>query len=99
MKAPKNGGGAVKNCRRGGHRSARSEAEEEREEAAEVAWTRSLTARGQSPPETQEGSRQPRRSLPQPKSISAKNVRTCGNVSYNSERLTKSRKDSQRWRP
>ncbi len=38
MKAPKHGGSAVKDCRRGGHRSARSEAEEDREGAAKAAW-------------------------------------------------------------
>jgi hypothetical protein len=51
MKAPKNGGSAVKDCRRGGHRSARSEAEEDWEEAAKAAWPRSLTARGDVSPQ------------------------------------------------
>jgi hypothetical protein len=66
MKAPKNGGRAVKDCRRGGHRSARSEAKEDREEAAKAAWPRSLTAWGEFPPYSiNEGQRRSRHSSDQ----------------------------------
>jgi hypothetical protein len=50
MTAPKNEGRAVKDGRSGGHRSARSEAKEDREGAAKAAWPRSLTVRGEVPP-------------------------------------------------
>ena len=50
LKAPKSGGRAVKDCRRGGHRSARSAAEEDREGAAKAAWPRSLIGPGGIPP-------------------------------------------------
>jgi hypothetical protein len=49
MKVAKNGGRTVKDYRRGWHRSARSEAEEDREDAAKAARPRSLTERRESP--------------------------------------------------